>query len=613
MNAEELLNFDYLTKRLENVSIQNKAVVLAELQRDAKSLGVTKLFNSQIKLVEQNIVQKKMQSMRISKLKDIPPAIKNTAGYSITELGVHLILPNSLNELEICSKPLFITERYKDIEDGQEKVKLEYKSDGKWYELIVARNIIANSSKITQLADFATGINSENAKDVIRYLNDIESNNRLTIPIKKSISKLGWTEYGFVPYVDDIVFSGADVYADLYSKFKENGDFDIWKSISIECLKHKIPKIFVSASYASLLLDELGVNGFCVHLWGESGKGKTVAMMLSASIYGNPDSKKGIIRNGKATENGIEPILSFFNNCACFFDELTTLPQEQINNMVYKFAQGQGKTRMNKNSTLQKTYTWNNVILLNAEKPLSDINTKSGAINRVISINTNENIFGDMDMKNIADLLRENYGFGARRFIEALTDEKNNIDCKKMFKDYMSIMPDNIEQKQANAVCTMMVAYEIACKYVYETNDKLTIEDIKEFMITKDESSASLRAYRNLIDYTTANYIYFDDSSINQSKWGKYTAKKDYILIYPSRFREWCNRNNLNENEVLIGLKNRKLLKTTTPSKFQFKTTSIFDENKQDWFYAVKLEEENKDDTIVGEINDPILDAIFPI
>lgn len=604
MDANQLLSFDYLTKKLENVPLQNKAVVLAELQQEAKKLGVSKLFASQIKLVEHNLVENKMAKMKGVILKDIPSAIKNTAGYVVTELGISLILPNSLQEVEICSKPIFITERYKDIEDGQEKVKIEYKSDSTWYSLIVPRSTIANSARITQLADFATGINSENAKEIVKYLNDIESNNRLTIPIKKSISKLGWTEYGFVPYVDDIVFSGADIYAELYSKFKEKGDFDLWKSISRQCLEYKIPKIFVSASYASLLLDFLGVNGFCVHLWGESGKGKTVAMMLSASIYGNPDSKKGIIRNGKSTENGIEPILSFFNNCACFFDELTTLPQEQINNMVYKFTQGQGKTRMSKNSTLQKTYTWNNVILLNAEKPLSDINTKSGAINRVISINTSDAIFGGMDMKNIADILRENYGFGAKRFIEAISNKENNIDFKAIFKKYMDKVPENIEQKQANAVCSMLVAYELACKYVYEIDDNLTIQDFIDFMITKEEVSASARAYNNLIDYISANYIYFNDSAINQSKWGKYTKNKDYVLIYPNRFREWCIKNSLNENEVLVGFKNRCLLKVTSPSKFQFKTTGC-DDSKQDWFYAIKLNvEENKSNDSEDKSND---------
>jgi len=605
MDLKQLLSFDYLMDKLKDVPIQEKALIIAELKAEGQKLKCVKPLNDQIKLVEQKIVNDKKTQLKTQKLQDIPEAIKDCAGYGITEYGITTILPQSLDELIICPKPLFVVERYQDIEDNSEKVKFTYKSDGKWYDLVVDRQLIANSNRIISLADYPTGITTENARNVVRFLNDIESANRDTIPIKIATSKLGWTDYGFVPFVDEIAFAGGDTYRNLYSKFHEEGDFEKWKDISVRCLKYQLPKLYIAGSYASLLLRDIGVNGFCVHIWGESGKGKTVAMMLASSVYGDSDSKTGIIRNGKSTENGIEPVLSFFNDCACFFDELTTLTPEQIEQMIYKFTQGQSKGRMTKGLNVQKSFTWNNVVLLNAEKPLSDTKSMSGAVNRVISMYTDSYVFGDMDMKEIADTLKKNYGFGAKLFIKAI--KEYNIDVNTIFKKYLKTIPDNIEKKQANAISTMMTAYEIACKYVYQTNDVLTLNDVKDLLVTKDEVSVVMRAYENLIEYAQANYTLFNDKDYSNSisKWGKYIIDNNekYLLILSHRFDEWCAKNGHNQQMILKGLKSRNLLKTTGENRLKFKTTALSENNnkvsQQDWFIAVKLpkDEENQDET----------------
>ena len=613
MELKELLSFDFLMDKLKDVPVQDKALIIAELKAEAQKLKCVKPLNDQIKLVEQKIADDKKMQLKTQKLADIPQVIKDCAGYGVTEYGITTILPQSLNELVICPKPLFVVERYQDIEDNSEKVKFTYKSDGKWYDLVLDRQVISNSNRIISLADYPTGITTENAKNIVRYLNDIESANRDTIPIKIATSKLGWTEYGFVPFVDDIAFAGGDTYRNLYSKFHEEGDFDKWKDISIKCLEHKLPKLYIAGAYASLLLKDIGVNGFCVHIWGESGKGKTVAMMLAASVYGDSDSKTGIIRNGKSTENGIEPVLNFFNDCACFFDELTTLSHEQIEQMIYKFTQGQSKGRMTKGLNVQKNFTWNNVVLLNAEKPLSDTKSMSGAVNRVISMYTDSYVFGDMDMKEIADTLRKNYGFGAKLFINAI--KENNIDVGSIFKKYLAYIPENIERKQANAISTMMTAYEIACKYVYQTNDTLTLDDVKDLLITKDEVSVVMRAYQSLIEYAQANYTLFNDVEYSNSisKWGKYATYNNerYLLILSHRFDEWCAKNNFNQQMILKGLNSRNLLKTTGENRLKFKTTALSeDRNKtnskvslQDWFIAVKLPKEEENDNNGKEQN----------
>ena len=495
MTVQELLSVEKIVDILQNQSPQDQRIMLAEMKIEASKMHLVRDFNNAVKEANTEVRRRQLGKP----LTDIPDPITDNAGYDITELGIYLPMQNS--SLEICPYPLFITERYQDIDDSTEKVKIVYKRDNSWREIIVPRNTIANASKIIQLADSATGINSENAKAVVRYLSDIESANRYTIPTKYATARLGWTEYGFVPFIDNITFTGAKTYSQLYDKFHTKGDFNTWRELSVECLKYPLPRIITAAAYASLLLKHIGVNGFCVHIWGESGRGKTVALMLAASVYGDADPKSGIIRNGKTTSNGIEPVLGFFNDCAVIFDELTTLSQEQITDMVYKFAQGQGKGRMTKSADLQKTYTWNNVAILSAEKPLTDGRTMSGAVNRIISLYTEGDVFGDMDMVHIANALRENYGFGARLFIDAL----NTMDVQAIYKKYVAEIDDRIEQKQANAAAVLLTAYEIAAKYVYGIDNVMTADDIIQYLATKNEVSVSERAYENLMDWIRAN------------------------------------------------------------------------------------------------------------
>ena len=48
------------------------------------------------------------------------------------------------------------------------------------------------------------------------------------------------------------------------------------------------PQIYLAASFASALLEPLGALPFIVNLWGETGKGKSVNLMLAASVWAEP-------------------------------------------------------------------------------------------------------------------------------------------------------------------------------------------------------------------------------------------------------------------------------------------------------------------------------------
>lgn len=551
-SRDDLLSIDFIKDQFDKISKKDQPKLIDSMLQAAKQEKVPlRLVNGLIKDATVSTPPEIPQGQLT-----LPDCIQDSAGYIIGERGVMYILKN--NVFEVCPYPILLTERYTNIQSGVEAVKLEYLRDGGWRSKIVPRAVIANANRIVTLADDAMGITSENARLVVKYLSDLEAANRDTIPRRLATSRLGWTDYGFVPYVDNIEYVGGGNNAVLFSKFREVGDFEVWRTLSNECCQHTIPKIMVAAAYASILTERYNLNPFCVHLWGETGKGKSVSVMLSASVYGNPDIKDGIVRTGNTTANGIEPVLDFFQNCTAYFDELSTLTPAQIQDLIYRFGQGQGKGRMTRGASAQHTYSWNNVAVFNAEFPIITARSKGGVANRVISLYPEGSIFGrGADLPYIANTLKQNYGFGARRFVEGLKNISNDV-LHSMRQHYYDKIINHTEDKQANAMSVLLTAYELARNIVYESDHKLLADEVIPFVQTKRDISQTLRTHEEFIDWVNANYTRFDDSVIYQDKFGN--IKDDVINILPTRFNEFCGEYNIDPEQFKRGLDEYGLL-----------------------------------------------------
>lgn len=579
LRRDELLDFVRLTELLKDLPEEQRIPIIADLRAQAKPLNILRDFNSQIKLVTDKLKRSIVPAVQTESIAGLPECIINLGcEYLFNEDGINLQLGQNL--IEVCSHPIFPVEILKDLNTGDEKIRIAFKKYGRWNsEIIVERYELATTKNIVKLANTGIMVNDENARYLVKYFADIEKLNEYYIPHKHTVNKLGWTEFGFVPYVDNIIYSGnSPTNARIFSMFTEKGDFEVWKKLQSEVCKHKIPKLMIAAGYASLLTEKFGLNPFCVHLWGETGRGKSVSVVASASIYGYPDIKNGIVRTGNTTSNGIEPILGFFNNCTTYFDELTTLSPQQIQDLVYAFSGGQGRGRMSKNGSSQFSYTWNNIAVFNAECPLINSKSKGGAVNRVISIYTGGNVFGDMDLPYVANTFKENYGFGAKRFIEIMQRPGMTETIQKVRKEYYNKLIKYTEDKQSNAMSVLLTAYEIARLFIYENDEVLTADDVREFLATHEEISQVRRTYKTFIDYVAANYKFFDESIINTNKWGCITKGGREINIFPTCFDDFCMKNNIDSQQFLLGLRDAQFLQTRPNSlknrvKFNDKTT----------------------------------------
>ena len=278
-------------------------------------------------------------------------------------------------EQTICRHPIMPVERLVNIDSGEERLKLAYKKGRAWRTIIVEKSVIASSSSILQLASNGIMVNSENAKALSTYILEMEQLNYDLIPEQKSVGRLGWVgTHGFSPFVDDLVFDGETNFKHIFNAVKPEGSRNAWLYAMQDLRKEKSPgRLFLAASFASAILEPCGLLPFFLHAWGGTEVGKTVGLMIAASVWACP--KLGdFVSTFNSTLVGQEMTATFLNSLPLCMDELqiqSSAGVRDFDRIIYQLTEGVGRTRGAKTGGLQKMNTWRNCIITNGEHPIS--------------------------------------------------------------------------------------------------------------------------------------------------------------------------------------------------------------------------------------------------
>lgn len=446
---------------------------------------------------------------------------------------------SSLATLVACPHPVMPVERLVNIDTGVEKLRLAFRKGKNWREIIVDKSTLASAQKVTSLADRGVSVTSETAKAFVQYISDLENLNYERIPERKSIGRLGYIPgEGFSPYVDGLIFDGDAAFQNLFACVHPAGTWEAWVDVAKDCrAMSTTARIVLAASFASPLLEVLGALPFFVHLWGvDSGTGKTVALMLAASVWADP-AMGAYIKTFDATVVGHEKTAAFLNHLPLCLDELQ-LAKDGRGRMqfdVYKLAQGVGRTRGNKAGGIDLTPTWRNCILTTGESPLTSTSAGAGAVNRVIDIECKADHAVITDGMRVANTLKQNYGFAGRRFVELLYGIDGALDTVR--QEYNTLFKDlsrrDTTEKQAMAAAAILVADKLATGWLFQDDRELTMEDMAEFLASKATVSTGERGYQFLCDWVAQNGLRFAAStaeSTGRDVYGTIEAGEAYII-----------------------------------------------------------------------------------
>lgn len=437
-------------------------------------------------------------------------------------------------EQTICRHPIMPIQRLCNVDSGEERLKLAYKKGRFWRSIVVEKSVLASSSGILQLAANGIMVNSENAKPLSTYLLEMEQLNYDLIPEQKSVGRLGWiSQRHFSPYVEELVFDGETNFKHIFGAVKSSGSREAWVNVMRNLRSEKSPgRLFLAASFASVILEPCGLLPFFLHAWGGTETGKTVGLMIAASVWACPKLGE-YCTTFNSTLVGQEMMASFLNSLPMCIDELQIQSSSGVRDfdrIIYQLTEGVGRTRGAKTGGLQRMNTWRNCIITNGEHPISNSSSGGGAVNRVIEFECDEKVYSDL--VGICAVISSNYGFAGREFVEFLQQDGMFEAVNEIQKEYYrELLKSDSTDKQAASASAILAADAIATELIFKDGNNLTVADLEKIMTKKEEVNVNQRALEFVYELAERNPNRFKANGFGDFQ-GEVWGKNDGDCIY---------------------------------------------------------------------------------
>ena len=555
-NKKTILSEEIFIEIFEQEDEILKARMLLSCQERAKDLGVKQPFDDMVKAYRR--VERQSREKRSTSKAMLDQWTNFTGTYDNMRCGAWIAGDDGIytfnkdysNEVLACYHPILPVKRMKNLETGEEQLLVAYKRNRSWKEIIVPKDLVSSASKIVALSKLGVAVTSENAKLLVKYLSDVENLNDEDIPVQMSSSKLGWIGDGFIPYDTEIVFDGDMQFRQVFESIRQHGNKNDWMNY-VRALRKtgRIEvKFLLAASFASVLVGQIGALPFIVDLWGETEGGKTVALMLAASVWANPSDSQ-YIGDFKTTDVALETKCNLLNHLPLMLDDSSKVSariRDNFEGVVYDLCSGKGKSRSNKELGIRRENNWKNVIITNGERPLSSYVSQGGAINRILEVECKDHVF--KDPQEAVEVFRKNYGHAGKQFVKIVkqmgTDEIRRIQQEIQREIYQ----EDKMQKQSIALSVVLTADRIITEYLFNDGEYISLDEAKSVLVDHNELSEHERCYRYLLDKIQMNNQRFD-ADTKVEKWG--ILKDGYAIIFGQAFKALCSDGGYSDKSFL--------------------------------------------------------------
>lgn len=561
LTEEELTSASFynklLTSELFRDSISREEIKY-RIQKRAKELKIKTHVDGMLRTTERKLIEEEKQAKKQPKqgvdgVTDFVEEDSTGRSYPnmycgswiATEDGIWSQESSRANQTA-CYHPILPVKRMRNMETGEEQITLAFKRGNKnrvWSEITVPKDVMVNSRTITMLAKYGVSVTSETSKLLVKYLSDVENYNDDLISLVQSSSKLGWHGKDFLPYDQTIEFDAALRFPQLFQAISENGSFDVWleHTKKIRAGSYKEPRIALAASFSSVLIKFLGIASVIVDFWGMTEAGKTVMLMLATSVWACPDEGQ-YMGDFLTTDAELEVRSDMLNHLPLILDDTAKMRkgiQDNIEQVIYNLSSGSGKKRSNKELGSERVRTWKNTIIVNGERPLNSFVAQGGAINRILEIGLTEEQLFDSPQET-AKIVRENYGFAGRMFVETIKSV-DPMRIKTIHKKYAdALTTKETMQKQVLSMAAVLMADELATEIIFKDGKNLTVDDVKNYLTSKLLVSDGSRCYEYLLGVYEEKGQHFDPQFNNLDQWGEieYVDGVKYINFYINAFVE---------------------------------------------------------------------------
>lgn len=384
----------------------------------------------------------------------LPEGLALPAAYRVAPDGgivlIHVDEEGVAVELPVSPRPILATGVLTD-EDGAQSLHLEWRDRTGWSSEVVLSSFTQDPRAFVGLRDRGAPIAAHSARRVSEFLaNQQEASD---LPRARSSKRLGWHGQSFALgartlYPEGEIardappsewrgahvrFGASDPGAEqLVASIAPSGTWEDWCAGVREVRGYPLVMLAIWTSLSAPLLGILHEAPNAIVDWsGDSSNGKTSALRLGASCWGQADEKRGpMIASWSSSPSKIEGIASTSHHIPVFLDdtkENKSKNKEEVAHVLYQFAHGQGRGRALAGGGTRATSTWRSVLLSTGEAPATSFTQDAGARARVLSIRALP--FGDGNHGHEVEALRlslgEHYGHAGPRAVRWLLDHRS--------------------------------------------------------------------------------------------------------------------------------------------------------------------------------------------
>jgi len=260
---------------------------------------------------------------------------------------------------------------------------------------------------------------------------------------------------------EEIVFSNENL---KMKPFLSKGTLAEWQeNVARYCIGNHVLAFAACTAFAAPLLHIIHQENGGFNLMGDSSIGKSTAMAVATSIFGNP---KDAIQKWNMTINSLEGVAKAYNDFMLPLDEIGQSTANQIGEIVYMLGNGSGKGRANIHGEARKRVQFRTMVLSNGEKTLEEHmgeaskKVKAGQEVRLVDFAANcdlglgiyQNIFDFENSRLFNDTLLHNtklyYGTAFDEFIRQVIANRDTL--QERVKEFIDAFLQQGTMKEAS-------------------------------------------------------------------------------------------------------------------------------------------------------------------
>jgi len=438
--------------------------------------------------------------------------------------------------------PVVVTERGRDDRQNRETLTLAWLEAGAWRQMVCHRGDVADARTIVSLADRGFPVTSVNAREMVAYIAAYEAKNRPCLMTVRVVSRMGYLDdfSGFLwgrsflaasteEFSEELtptaVFRGQDAGDDqIVEGYHASGTEKEWSAAVALISDCPVVMFCFYASFVPALAPFIGAPNSVISLAGATSTGKTTAISVAASIWGNPNNRgsRTLVHNWDSTAVFRDRLAAITGNLPLFLDE-TQLARDwdQVTKTVYSITQGRGRGRGTVDGIAAQS-TIDVTLFLTGEKPIWCASPDGGVVARTMEFvappfaPAKEAAGSRVAAVNRG--IRENFGHAGPQFVRYVLDHRLT-EATAWRDEYRRLVDEFSRGGSANAVANRMAeslaAVAVAAKIVHNVlqlpwpfSDPVgpLHETLQKTLVAADKGAAALQIAANLYASNRASF-----------------------------------------------------------------------------------------------------------